>query len=89
MDGRAYGYDIDVNYEIYYTRLRLRGAGEWDGAPDGLPTYGIKQIVDSAISDVEGIEGIPTDRPFGPNSHMPAILTDSYDNVHLLAGQLQ
>jgi len=83
MDGRAYGFDIDVNYEIYYTRLRLRGAGEWNGAPDGLPTYGIKQIVDSAISDVEGIQGIPTDRPFGANSHMPAILTDSFDNVHL------
>jgi len=83
MDGRAYGFDIDVNYEIYYTRLRLRGAGEWDGAPDGLPTYGIKQIIDSAVSEVEGIEGIPTDRPFGANSHMPAILTDSFDNVHL------
>ena len=83
MDGRAYGFDIDVNYEIYYTRLRLRGAGEWDGAPDGLPSYGIKQIVDSAISDVEGVDGVPTDRPFGANSHMPSILTDSFDNVHL------
>ena len=69
MDGRAYGFDIDVNYEIYYTRLRLRGAGEWNGAPDGLPTYGIKQIVDSAISDVEGIQGIPTD------DHSEQILT--------------
>ena len=83
MDGRAYGFDIDVNYEIYYTRLRLRGAGEWDGAPDGLPSYGIKQIVDSAVSEVEGIDGIPTDLPFGANSHMPAIITDSFDNVHL------
>ena len=83
MDGRAYGFDIDVNYEIYYTRLRLRGAGEWDGAPDGLPSYGIKQIVDSAVSDVEGVDGVPTDRPFGANSHMPSILTDSFDNVHL------
>ena len=83
MDGRAYGYDIDVNYEIYYTRLRLRGAGAWDGAEEGLPTYGIKQIVDSAVSEVEGINGIPTDRPFGPNSHMPSIITDSFDNVHI------
>jgi len=83
MDGRAYGYDIDVNYEIYYTRLRLRGAGAWDGAEDGLPSYGIKQIVDSAVSEVEGINGIPTDRPFGPNSHMPSIITDSFDNVHI------
>ena len=32
MDGRAYGFDIDVNYEVYYIRLRLRGAGEWIGA---------------------------------------------------------
>ncbi|SVA12501.1 uncharacterized protein METZ01_LOCUS65355 [marine metagenome] len=83
MDGRAYGYEIDVNYEIYYTRLRLRGAGAWDGAPEGLPSYGIKQIVDSAVSEVEGINGVPTDRPFGPNSHMPSIITDSFDNVHL------
>ncbi|MBT3357550.1 MAG: hypothetical protein HN534_03755 [Euryarchaeota archaeon] len=83
MDGRAYGFDIDVNYEIYYTRLRMRGAGAWDGAPGGLPAYGIKQIADGAISQVEGYDGIPTDRPFGANSHMPAILTDSFDNVHL------
>jgi len=83
MDGRAYGFDIDVNYEIYYSRLRLRGAGEWDGAPEGLPTYGIKQIIDSAVSNVEGIEAVSPDRPFAPNSHMPAIFTDSFDNVHL------
>ena len=83
MDGRAYGFDIDVNYEVYYTRLRLRGAQEWDGVPEGLPAYGIKQIADAAISTVEGPEGITTQRPFGANSHMPAILTDSFDNVHL------
>ena len=83
MDGRAYGVDIDVNYEIYYSRLRLRGAGEWNGAPNGLPSYGIKQIVDSAISDVEGLESVSPDRPFAPNSHMPSIFTDSFDNVHL------
>ena len=83
MDGRAYGFEIDVNYEIYYTRLRLRGAGEWNGAPQGLPSYGIKQIYDSAISDVEGLEFVSPDRPFGANSHMPAIFTDSFDNVHL------
>jgi len=82
MDGRAYGFDMNVNYEIYYTRLRLRGAGDWDGAPDGLPPYGIKQIVDSAISNVEGVDGIPTGRPYGANSHMPSIITDSFDNVH-------
>ena len=82
MDGRAYGFDMNVNYEIYYTRLRLRGAGDWDGAPDGLPSYGIKQIVDSAISNVEGVDGIPTGRPYGANSHMPSIITDSFDNVH-------
>ena len=83
MDGRAYGFDIDVNYEIYYTRLRLRGAGDWDGAPQGLPSYGIKQIVDSAVSDIEGLESISANRPFAPNSHMPALFTDSFDNVHL------
>ena len=83
QDGRVYGFDIDVNYEIYYTRLRLRGAAEWDGVPGGLPSFGIKQIADGAISEVEGIAGIPADRPFGANSHFPAILTDDFDNVHL------
>jgi len=83
MDGRAYGFDMDVNYEIYYSRLRLRGAGEWDGAPEGLPSYGIKQIVDSAISNVEGLTGIEPGRPYGANSHMPSMITDSFDNVHL------
>ena len=27
VDRRAYGFDIDVNYEIYYTHLRLSSAG--------------------------------------------------------------
>ena len=83
MDGRAYGFDIDVNYEIYYTRLRLRGSAAWDGAPSGLPSYGIKQITDSPISTVEGLNNIDSQRPFGANSHMPEILTDSFDNVHI------
>ena len=83
MDGRAYGFDIDVNYEIYYTRLRLSSAGAWDGVSEGLPSYAIKQISDAAISNVEGYEGLTPDRPFGGNSHMPSILTDSFDNVHL------
>ena len=83
QDGRAYGFDIDVNYEIYYTRLKLRGAAEWDGASEGLPTFGIKQIADAAISDVEGLQGIDPNRPFGANSHLPSIITDSFDNVHL------
>ena len=83
QDGRMYGFDIDVNYEIYYTRLRLRGSADWDGVPDGLPSFGIKQIADGAISDVEGIAGIPADRPFGANSHFPSILTDDFDNVHI------
>ena len=48
MDGRAYGFDIDVNYEIYYTRLRLSSAGAWDGVSEGLPSYAIKQISDDA-----------------------------------------
>ncbi|MEC8955397.1 MAG: CARDB domain-containing protein, partial [Candidatus Thermoplasmatota archaeon] len=83
MDGRAYGFEIDVNYEIYYVRLRLRGAAAWDGAPDGLPSYGIKQITDSAISTVEGLDNLDDQRPYGVNSHMPEILTDSFDNVHI------
>jgi len=83
MDGRAYGFDIDVNYEIYYTRLRLSSAGAWDGVSEGLPSYAIKQISDAAISNVEGWEGLAPDRPFSGNSHMPSILTDSFDNVHL------
>ncbi|HIH80752.1 MAG TPA: hypothetical protein HA303_05985 [Candidatus Thalassarchaeaceae archaeon] len=83
MDGRAYGFDIAVNYEIYYVKLRLRGTAAWDGAPDGLPSYGIKQITDSVISNVEGFDNVDEDRPFGANSHMPEILTDSFDNVHI------
>ena len=42
MDGRAYGFEIDVNYEIYYSRLRLRIRGlGW--STFSLPSYGIKQ----------------------------------------------
>ena len=25
MDGRDYGFEKDVNYEVYYTKLRLQG----------------------------------------------------------------
>ena len=32
MDGRGYGFDKNVNYEVWYTRMRLRGAGDWNGA---------------------------------------------------------
>ena len=83
MDGRAYGFEIDVNYEVYYTRLRLQGVAEWDGVEEGLPSFGIKQITDSAISTVEGLGGVDSNRPYGANSHMPSILTDDFDNVHL------
>lgn len=83
MDARDYGFEKDDNYEIYYNRLRLRGAANWDGVPGGLPTYGIKQIVDTKISHVEGKFNIPTNRPWGPSSTYPAILTDSQDNVHI------
>ena len=83
MDGRAYGFEIDVNYEVYYTRLKLQGVADWDGVEEGLPSFGIKQITDSAISNVEGLGGIDSNRPYGANSHMPSILTDDFDNVHL------
>jgi len=83
MDGRGYGFDKDDNYEVWYTRLRLRGAAEWNGVHGGLPSYGIKQIYDYPISNVEGKNNIPPSRPWGPSSHMPVVLTDNQDNVHI------
>ena len=83
MDGRGYGFEKNVNYEVFYSRLRLRGAATWDGVESGLPSYGIKQIVDTRISDFEGPNGIPQGTPYSPSSYMPAILTDARDNVHI------
>ena len=83
MDGRGYGFEKNVNYEVLYTRLRLRGAAEWNGVEGGLPSYGIKQIVDTRISDFEGPAGIQQGNPFAPSSYMPAILTDARDNIHI------
>ena len=83
MDGRGYGFEKNVNYEVFYTRLRLRGAATWDGVESGLPSYGIKQIVDTRISDFEGPNGIPQGTPYAPSSYMPSILTDARDNVHI------
>ncbi|MEC7142169.1 MAG: hypothetical protein VXW30_01135 [Candidatus Thermoplasmatota archaeon] len=83
MDGRGYGFEKNVNYEVFYSRLRLRGAATWDGVEGGLPSYGIKQIVDTRISDFEGPNGIPQGTPYSPSSYMPAILTDARDNVHI------
>ena len=36
MDGRDYGFEKSANYEVYYTKLRLQGAGAFDGAEEGL-----------------------------------------------------
>ena len=63
MDGRDYGFEKDVNYEVYYTKLRLQGAGAWDGADEGLSTYAIKKINDTPISNVEGKNGLPPASP--------------------------
>ena len=83
MDGRGYGFDKDDNYEVWYTRLRLRGSSEWNGVPGGLPSYGIKQIYDYPISEFEGKNNVPPARPWGPSSYMPSILADAQDNIHI------
>ena len=81
MDGRDYGFEKNVPYEIYYTKLRLQGAGEWDGVPDGLSTYAIKRIDDTPISEVEGSQQMP--QGSSQNSAYPALLTDPQNNVHI------
>ena len=81
MDGRDYGFEKNVPYEIYYTKLRLQGAGEWDGVPQGLSTYQIKRIEDTAISTVEGWAQMP--QGSSQNSAYPALLTDPQNNVHI------
>ena len=83
MDGRNYGFEKGVNYEVFYTKLRLQGAGAWDGADQGLSTYAIKKIQDTPISNVEGNSGLPGNRPYGGNSVFPALLTDDQNNIHI------
>lgn len=83
MDGRDYGFEKDVNYEIYYTKLRLQGAGAWDGAEEGLSTYAIKKINDTPISTVEGKNGLPPASPYAGNSVFPSLLTDDQNNIHI------
>ena len=83
MDGRDYGFEKDVNYEVYYTKLRLQGAGAWDGADQGLSTYAIKRINDTPISNVEGKNGLPPASPYAGNSVFPSLLTDDQNNVHI------
>jgi uncharacterized membrane protein len=83
MDGRDYGFEKDTNYEVYYTKLRLQGAGIWDGAEQGLSTYAIKKINDIAISNVEGKNGLPPASPYAGNSVFPSLLTDDQNNVHI------
>ena len=81
MDGRDYGFEKNVPYEIYYTKLRLQGAGDWNGVPDGLSTYAIKKIEDTPISEVEGWQQMP--QGSSQTSAYPAILTDPQNNVHI------
>ena len=83
MDTRDYGFDKDDNYEVYYTRLRLKGAAEWDGVSGGLPTYGIKKIVDTRISYVEGASNVNPNDYYRASSYMPQVLADNQNNVHI------
>ncbi len=83
MDGRDYGFEKDVNYEVYYTKLKMQGAGEWDGVSGGLSTYAIKKIDDTAISNVEGPGGLAQGLPFSGMSAYPVILTDDQDHIHI------
>ncbi|MEE2747970.1 MAG: CARDB domain-containing protein [Candidatus Thermoplasmatota archaeon] len=83
MDTRDYGFDKDDNYEVYYTRLRLRGAAEWDGVSGGLPTYGIKKIVDTRISYVEGASNVNPNDYYRASSYMPEVISDNQNNVHI------
>jgi len=83
MDTRDYGFNKDDNYEVYYSRLRLRGAANWDGVEGGLPTYGIKKIVDTRISHVEGLGNLNPNNYYSASSYMPQIITDDQNNVHL------
>jgi uncharacterized membrane protein len=81
MDGRDYGFEKNVPYEVYYTKLRLQGAGEWDGVPQGLSTYAIKRVEDTPISEVEGWQQMP--QGSSQNSAYPSLLTDPQNNVHI------
>ncbi|MDP6324134.1 MAG: CARDB domain-containing protein [Candidatus Thalassarchaeaceae archaeon] len=83
MDTRDYGFDKDDNYEVYYTRLRLRGAAEWDGVSGGLPTYGIKKIVDTRISYVEGANNVNPNDYYRASSYMPQVIADNQNNIHM------
>ena len=83
MDARDYGFEKSANYEVYYTKLRLQGAGAFDGAEEGLSTYAIKKIQDTAISNVEGLEGLTNNRPWSGHSIFPSLLTDDQNNVHI------
>ena len=83
MDGRDYGNEKGGNFEVYYSKLRLRDAGEWNGTDEGLPIDAIKKIQDTPISNVEGNSGLTANRPFGGNSVFPALFTDGQNNVHI------
>ena len=83
MDTRDYGFDKDDNYEVYYSRLRLRGTMDWDGVSGGLPTFGIKKIVDTRISYVEGLANVNPNDYWSASSYMPQVLADNQNNVHI------
>ena len=57
MDGRDYGFEKGVNYEVYYTSSDFR---RWRCCDEGLSTYAIKKIDDTPISNVEGRNGLPS-----------------------------
>ena len=91
MDARDYSFAEVSDYEIYYTKLRMQGSGDWDGAEEGLSTYAIKRIDDTPISTVEcpnpEVSSLPVINSqcdvTNPSSMYPSLLTDYRNNVHI------
>ena len=48
-----------------------------------MSTYAIKKIQDTAISNVEGLDGLANNRPWSGHSIFPSLLTDEQNNVHI------
>ena len=51
MDGRDYGFEKDVNYEVYYTKLRMQGQ-VFGMVQRGIITT-LSQIEDTPLSNVK------------------------------------
>ena len=75
-----YGFERTVPYEIYYTKLRLQGAGEWDEFQDCRHMQSRESMTLRSPRLKDGNKCL---KAAAKTPAYPALLTDPQNNIHI------